>query len=421
MGRTLFILRAYNDVDHIVPLIWKCTEEGEQPLVVFHTALDFESDYRIQLLRQSGSVEIVRTLDENYERFTHGKEHSGRAGFARRWYARRRNPRTLAGQVYRRFWLRCDREIAFLRDRNVSRCIFEWSTPFIRGDVVERLFTAARGIGLPTFCLPHGCNIYTHPDVNESYRRSIRAGRIPDAQDRGLYDYYVFQNPTRRDMMVRWGYDPVRTQAWGSLRFDPEWQRKNLAACPPFSSAKEPGDRLRVVFMHHQRNYNLHIDRIWHLLGRLAEQPWIHLVVKWSTRSGTEYPSQAFLQRHGSAPNVEVVRNGAHSPALIDWSDAVINFGSSIGIEALLQGRPTVVPTHLHDNRTLYEFFGAGLIAADDESVLAHLRAVKEDGAEGPQPEGVQALYREVIYGGREPHDVLAAYHERITDPRLRY
>ena len=46
MGRTAFFLRAYNDIDHIAPVIWKFIKKGEKPIVIFHTDVDYENDLR---------------------------------------------------------------------------------------------------------------------------------------------------------------------------------------------------------------------------------------------------------------------------------------------------------------------------------------------------------------------------------------
>ena len=419
MGRVAFFLRAYNDVDHIAPVIWSFLRHGERPLVVFHTSFRYESDYRFKFLKQTGEFDIFRILDAPYERYEHGQ--SGRLNPARRLYNLTRNRKSVVGRIYRKFLFDCSKQIAFLKQHDITCCVFEWGTPYIRGEVIEKFFTAAKGLALTTVCLPHGCNVYTHPDVNEAYVRAIRRGNVPLQTDRNLYDYYVIQNPLRRDQMVKWGYDPLKTQAWGSVRFCPEWQRQNLSLCTPFSSKKPSDGRVRVVFMQHQRRYNLNHDRIWNLLETLAAQNWIHLVVKWSTRGGTDYPSQAFNNRHASSANVEFAPADMHSPALVAWADCVVNFGSSIGMEALLQNKPLIAPGYLHRNRTLFEVLGAALLAEDDDQVLEHLRCLQADASYNVPKKGVDAIFREIVYGGREPHDVLKAYYDRITAASLSY
>ena len=64
MGRTAFFLRAYNDIDHIAPVIWKFVKAGDNPVVVFHTDIDYENDYRIKFLMSEGEVQIFRFLDK---------------------------------------------------------------------------------------------------------------------------------------------------------------------------------------------------------------------------------------------------------------------------------------------------------------------------------------------------------------------
>ena len=416
MPRTAFFLRAYNDLDHLAPLVWRFAADGLRPVVIVTTSLAYEDDYRMQHVRAAGDVEIHRIFDRDYERFQRPPKSPWRR-LQRKLYTTRRNPESALGRWHRRAF-DCSEEIRFLREGDIGRCVFEWGTPYARGEVIERFFMAARGMGLPTFCLPHGCNIYIDADVNEGYRAAARRGRIPNSAHRNLYDYYVFQNPIRRDLMVRWGYDPLRTQAWGSVRFDPSWQRRNLEICPPFRPTRDPEDRIRVVFMHHQKNYNLHADRIWRLLERLAGDARFQLVLKSSTRGGTDYPSRSFYGRYGDAANVETVTSEVHSPALVDWAHCVINFGSSIGLEVLLQQKPLIVPTHLHSNRTLFERFGAGTIVASDDAVIEAVAGHHEARA---APDGVKAIFREVIYGGRDPHDVIESYRNRICANQLSY
>ena len=100
--------------------------------------------------------------------------------------------------------------------------------------MIEKYFFAAKGTGVTTIALPHGCNLFLNPDVNLGYRWNAQKGIAPDESDRNLFDYYIFQNPIRRDQCIKWGYDPIKTQAWGSCRFYPEWAKKNKEICPKF-------------------------------------------------------------------------------------------------------------------------------------------------------------------------------------------
>ena len=66
MSRTAFFLRAYNDIDHIAPVIWKFIKKKQNPLIVFTTNIDYKNDYRIQFLTSEGPLEIIEDLDKDY-------------------------------------------------------------------------------------------------------------------------------------------------------------------------------------------------------------------------------------------------------------------------------------------------------------------------------------------------------------------
>jgi hypothetical protein len=420
MGRTAFFLRAYNDIDHIAPVIWKFIKKGEKPIVIFHTDVDYENDYRIKFLLSEGEVEIIRDLDAKYLRFQKvSKSLLYRINY--KLYRLKRNPRTFLGRLHRKFSFDCSNEVEFLLKNEISQCVFEWGTPFERGEVINKYFIAAKGQGITTLCLPHGCNMFTHSDVNEGYRALMIKGGIADQSFRREYDYYVFQNPFRRDGWVKWGYNPVKTFAWGSARWCPEWQKLNQKICPKFVPQKNSDQRYKIVFMQYQSNYNIDKDLIWSLLSAIASNNKIQLIIKDSTRHGTNYSSKQFLENYGNVQNVEFVGNEANSPALIECSDCVIAFGSSIGIEALIQNKPLINPHYLISNRTHYEKFNAALNAGSQKDVILHLEKLINEREYNIPDENKQKLFKEFIYGGKEDHDVLESYYGKITEGYLSY
>lgn len=415
MSRPLFILRTYNDVDHMTPVIWRFVRSGARPVLVFHTSFDYDSDYRIDFLRRQGELEIHRFADREYERH----ERSGRGALSRitaGWYSLKRNrPRQWAGRIYRRLFFDCSWEMRWLREKEIGAAVFEWSAPGARGDVVERFFFAAKALGLPTISLPHGCNIYVNADVDRRFRKRAANGRPPDFSDRNAFDVYVVQSPHHRDQYIRSGLFPWKVHAWGSARFCSEWHRANLDICGEFHPRVEPGRRVRVVAMLPHWDYNVDKMASLGLLTRLAQESWIHLVVKEHTRGATGRLPSSWKNQQAHRDNVEMV-NDAHSPALVAWSDAVVSFGTSIGVEVLLQGKVLVNPHYLDSNHSVFEATGAGVQAAGDSEVLAALQAVRS-GEDLTQAycDAKNRLFRAVIYGGRDPFDVLNHYYDEIA------
>jgi len=62
--KLLFFLRAYNDIGHIVPVIYKWLSLEDVPTdIVITTHPDYLSDYRIQFLRQFENLQ-THFIDE---------------------------------------------------------------------------------------------------------------------------------------------------------------------------------------------------------------------------------------------------------------------------------------------------------------------------------------------------------------------
>ncbi|MCH8189176.1 MAG: hypothetical protein IIB66_10885, partial [Proteobacteria bacterium] len=102
--------------------------------------------------------------------------------------------------------------------------------------------------------------------------------------------------------------------------------------------AEPTGARLKVVFMLPHWSYNVDREATLAAIEAMAREPSIQLVVKEHPRGTGGLPAEmkARLDRTAGAETVD----GAASVALVAWSEAVICFGSSIGLEAHLQAKP---------------------------------------------------------------------------------
>jgi hypothetical protein len=420
----LFFLRAYNDIDHMTPIIWKFQEMGSTPHVIIYSTISIDNDYRIIFLKNHKSGIVIHRFHDEIFNIINSKKNTRFLDKMKLWFMSNGwNHSTFIGKLYRRLGFNVVEEINFLKKHEISQCIFEWGPPYSRGIIPLKFYLASKGLGLPTFSLPHGCNIYSHPNVNTSHTHLIERGAYPKTDDYALFDYFVLQNPTRRDQFIRWGSDPIKTQAWGSARFCPEWQKINLSICPEHTPKELFPNRLKVVFMHHQSNYNLKVMEIWNLLDVLAKQDWIHLLIKESTREGKSYSSKTFFETHKNNKNIEFLPQNAQSPQLIKWSDCIINFGSSIGMEAIIQNKPLITPTYLHTNQTLFEKFHASISAKSQEDTINCLKNIFIDKNFGSSATatGRQLILKEIVYGGKEEHNVLNSYYHKLNSETLNY
>lgn len=414
--RVAFFIRAYNDVDHFVPLIAELIKRKENPIVILNADIEFETDYRIAYLYTLGEFEIYRDIDFKYiksqRRDSFLKKVSSKA------YALSRNRKGVIGKVWRRLFFDCSQEMKFLREKDIGKCIFEWSTPFARGEIVEKYFIAAKGIGLTTFAMPHGCNVFINSDVTVGYRNIIQKGSLPDQSDTQLFDYYIFQNPIRRDGWIKWGFSPVRTMAWGSLRFDPIWADKNRELCPPFKSNQDWDKKVKVVFMQFQKEYNIHNEKVFEVLKTVSQMDGVALAVKDATREGKAFYDRNRMSGELGSSLIGWYGNEVHSPALIGWADCVIVIGGSIGVEVILQGKHLIYPVFLSSNETMYEYFDAALCPKSVDEIKSLIETLKS-GEELERPKGTDAMLREIVFGGKDRFDVTQLYYENISNEYL--
>ena len=60
----LFLLRAYNDLDHMAPIVWKMSSISIPTLYMF-VDKEFRDDYRVKYFEKSGAREIhSKSLDQ---------------------------------------------------------------------------------------------------------------------------------------------------------------------------------------------------------------------------------------------------------------------------------------------------------------------------------------------------------------------
>jgi len=418
--RVAFFIRSYNDVDHFVPLIAEFILKKENPIIIINTDFTIDSDYRFIYLKKLGNLEVIYDIDEEYVKFSKKKKSFFHTIF-KKFYNLKRSKKSFIGKFHRYFFFDCKDQVEFLKSKDVGICAFEWSTPFARGELVEKYFFAAKGIGITTIAIPHGCNVFLNSDVTSGYRKLIYKGIIPDQSETNLFDYYIFQNPIRRDGWIKWGFDPVKTQAWGSLRFYPEWASKNKEICPKFNFKENSKEKkLKIVFMQFQKEYNLKNKLIFDTLKKISFLDNVLLTVKDATREGKEYYDRNKVSNNLGKSLVGWYGNEVHSPALIDWADIVIVIGGSIGIEAILQNKILIYPLYLNTNTTLYEYFEAAHCPKSYKELEIFLND-RVHGKNLPKLKGSEILINEIVYAGKESFNVPQKYYEQFKAINFNY
>lgn len=401
----VFLLRHFNDIDHISPVIWSCLERGDDVTVVLlDRTYDTKSDPRLQFLSGYQGFEMV-----------YGDEVFGLPkGMFRLAEPDGRVPERVTYRRLRWLFQRTDIYARWitpkLAELDPDVCVFEWGPPDRMSHA--EFFQAATRLDVPTVCLPHGLNIYLNRDITP-YRKSAVENNDQIMASRNGYDAYVSQSQYHRDQDIKFGVNPDVYHVLGSTRYYPEWQAVNESFYDRFEVEGNSENRVRTVFMLPHWEYHVDKEQTLAVIRTLANEDWVYLVVKEHTR-GDSLPD-SLEAKLSALPNADLTAS-APSVSLIKWADSVINFGSSIGIEALLQDKHHVNPHYLHTNTTIFDQTEAAHQIDSESALVALMNRIHNETADDISEKNKRTLFRRVIYAGEKPFDVLEAYRNLLID-----
>ncbi|MDP2712954.1 MAG: hypothetical protein Q8O56_17220 [Solirubrobacteraceae bacterium] len=406
----LIVFRVSPDVDHMAPLAWKLLEDGEEVHAVVAPGYDVEADHRLGILRA-------------YERFHLHRPGGGLDGRWRAtlpyalWLVRRHRIRLVAVEWGYGIPAGYERPrsaaglAAIVRTLGASLLRAGSNAQQPRASFIA----AARLCGAAVVCLPHGLTVKLDAASNGEVAELLERGAL-DWSDRNRFDAYVLNTEHHRRIHLDHARgDPDVMQTWGSLRWSPEWFELNRRLAPPLAWPGPPSARVKVAFMVPKWRNRVDAPATIALFRRLHELDAISLAVVGHPRPGTgggdplraaagiDWSRVHDLSRHNS---VSIIRE----------ADVVIDAGSSIGIEVLMQDKVLVNPSYLHELETLFDTVaGCCVVARDADDVVGYLLAHASGRRHRTSPDARAELLRHAVYGSsEEPYDVIGLYAERV-------
>ena len=390
--RVAFLFRTYNDIDHISPVAWKAVVSG-WPTFFFFVDKNFLNDYRIQLLLEAGAVKLSIPLMDNLLRQSDNRGNVSFYGRVMKW---------ILSYLLGTF---------LLQKHNIEVIVTEWTGHIGRG-LSELILRPARFLKLPVFSIPHGYFLWRNPDFNKVVEAGLKeSGKFPDFSNRNWFKNYVVQSEEHKAMNVRYGMDPAKIKVLGSARFCSEWteinDRRMLRVCP----ITEGDQRFVVLFFLPHWDYQVERESCISLLQSIIDDPEMFLVIKAHTRGtgALSHEEQESLRKTG---DVTFAREDQHSPALIRDSDLVVNFGSSIGFDALRRGIPVINPHYLHRNKTFFDSSGVTFDTVSESETLNAIKALQKRTIAVKESKEIEQFLRGRVNNGGSGGDVLASYLE---------
>jgi len=418
----LFLVRAFNDIDHITPIVWRMRQD-DYPVALFcwNPEYDLQRDYRLRFLRKQGVKvnyifdEFDRSLGLNHRimrfiaRFcftvANRLDNHSRTLFSTGLKTIQKRVKKFGKKLYKR-------SRGKFYDISWARSILEQTRAKVlcfdhvksKRFVVNILLEAANENSVPTIALPHGVFIYTNHFVRIGSEEDSRYDKF------NRFDHIITQNKLRREVLARAGVDRNKIFVLGSARYCKEWMVQNKIILPRTKKLNTGNsDRLKAVFMTTRFAYKIDVERMLKTFDILSKLEGIDMVVKPHTRSGKE------AKVYESIPLSNVYEFS--SVELCEWADVMLVIGSSILIETLVQRKPVLYLKYLHENTTEYEELGACWTIHDEAELKDALLSLQVNKAKVPYTEeNINRFLSDIIYGGRGERDVLRDYEDFIVN-----
>jgi hypothetical protein len=413
----LLVFRSYPDIDHMAPLAWKLLEEGEEVHAIVSRGYDADADHRLALLRRYPGYHEHRVLPRR------GGPLAEAAAFVRTTL-----PWALAFTLRHRvslvavewgYGLPSDYD-KLLSPRGVKALARSLARSLARAwkrephQVRANFVVAARLLGRACVCVPHGLSIKL-----DAVSRTADKGKTFDWSDRNRFSAYVLNTAHHRAWALENAHgDPAVMQNWGSVRWAPDWFRVNRELAPGFSWPESNGHgRVKVVLMTPKWVNRVHGDLAASMVKRLQSLDFVSLAIK-------DHPRVEARVGDPLRTDPEIDFGRIHdvtyedSVSVIRAADVVIDVGSSIGIETVMQGKTLLNPRYIHEITTLFDTIpGICVVAEDDDGVERYLREHAAGRPFAPSAAARDQLLSRAVYGSRdEPFDVLGEYYRRLRD-----
>ena len=418
----MFIVRAYNDIDHMAPVIYKLSEESPKlkiNILSFSLTNDFTNDFRIRFLTQNG-VKFINILDvlnvgkRLKNLFFRFMISDSKLGIYNPW-------RILVNRSFLNPYITLmKRRIQNLEPSQIIEYISsdtkivvfdqKWSSSVYPGNVYKSLAEYCQTVDIKTISMPHGHITFSNSLILDHQMDVSASKKImhDSSKEKAYTNYVIFENEIISKRYIDSGIvNKDQAVVLGSSRFNKEWNVNIRKLIPKHPMPKISDKNLKIVWFLAPEKYNLHLEEVSRIIKFLGKFNNIKIMIKPHTRRN----NMRFLK---SLPdNFYLASEELHSPQLIDWSDLVLFTMTSVIFDALISDKPIFYLKCAHSNTNMSEdFFNSWEIHCRDDmrdklwSLLAdkNYRTFSKDDADSymskaifPKGKNVLKLYANFI------------------------
>ncbi len=414
----LIVLRSFNDIDHIVPLVhFLLTQRvGRYKLELYYARQDADEirlNPNIRFLRETLAIHVRPFGSERLGYPLKGLERTKDSvvrliqGIHRDCVASRGITQRLLTVIDRLYYYLT----LSLTRRDIDQAVDALTPDVICTDVVDPtahpygyLFHLAKSRHIPLVAFPHGLTVFDEPLDQAGSSRLF--GDIGERLK--VFDYILAPNKLQQDHIARLGYPASRIKVLGSLRYEARWLSVLLEQVYT-EEVRQQGNRSpKIVLFLNKLVYRGSADSVNNLIRVCST--FGSTVVKPHTRD----MDVSFIQNMGQCEDTVVVDNTVASSSLIEWCDIALFWGTSMGIQVIARGKPFVYPSFAHGYQTIYETYFPNRVAASLDDVRWLLSEWRPGTADTTSVRDQERFLRDIVYAGDQQRGVAERYCELL-------
>ncbi len=343
--KAIFFLRHNNDIDHMVPVIYKWLSSENIPTdVIITTKRNFLNDPRIEYIKKYDHVRIVH-INELF------KKYSISHIFNSIYFSYNTQIDDLINKS-KFVKKKIDKTIkkiskVLFNDVDDGIVVFDWTTTYFVSKIVE----IAKNKGFSTISLPHGDRpYYSVFETIESFNYDCLKSYEPSK----IFDYVVVPNNLN---VIRYEQymEKDRIKVLGSPRYCEEWMKIIPKFIPEFK-LKDSSNKFKIVFFLRNVGYPIFWDELVNTIRLIMQFDEVYLIVKHHPRNAnarrlTKQLLKKFPElKNNIDVNLKFIYEGINSVSLLNWADLILDIGTSVTWDAIRQNKPVLMIEYLHAN-----------------------------------------------------------------------
>jgi hypothetical protein len=401
----VFLVRHHNDFDHALPIMDYLITKKKQKIIVYGVGEGYKNCKRhISFLKNVLSTKIIPFEEKYYSNLN-------RIVASIIDKRKLKNKKTSDNFLVRVVGANINRILFYFLSGSAKRLVRSLSVDsVILADFgTEGLFPykniikSAKKYEIKVIAYLHGW--YVFRNKNPIRLEKIRLNKAKEFINKFIfgighnilhYDTYMVGPETNdtyfKSVLYKQSPSPSIVMELGVPRFSYEWMERFVNNWMRKEQLQSNDDNIKVVVFISNEKFNVNKIELIDTLKELSKNKRTTLLISPHTRSGLSGLSKddLFISRHISKLD---------STELIKWADIGIVYGTSIGLQMMVENVTVVVPTYIDHNITMYKDYDACVSINSVRGLIKYIDRYP-DRRDQPNPDDIKLFINNIIYGG---------------------